>query len=172
MHVCAFFATLVLSQSIFISSTPTATYSTNTVVTQPQTVLVSNLSSLTKLQNVTDATIVNATSTAPTAPYPEESYSYRVPATLITLRLWPGFQIDPSVLKNTIYLAKGFTKFSVEHGCIGPLPSGCDPFESNDGYGAVVSLASVRFTFSSKPAPVLLLFPALGSPHPSLKRTC
>ena len=158
MYVCAFLATLVLSQSNFISSTPTATYSTKTVVTQPQTLLVSNPISLTYLQNLTDATIVNATSTAPTAPLSKESYSYKVPATLITLRLWPGFHMDPSVLKDTIHLAKAFTKSSVDHGCKGPLPRGCDPFEANGGYGVVVSLTSVRFTFSSKPAPVLLLF--------------
>ena len=161
MHTWAFFATLVVSQSISVSPTPTATYSTRTIVTQPQIVLVSNLSNLSYLQLPTDATIVDATSTIPTPPHPLESYVYSVPATPITLRLWPGFHIDPAVLKDTIYLAQRFTKYSIEHGYTGPLPKAYDPFESDGGFGAVVSLTSVCFTFSSKPAPVLLLFSTL-----------
>lgn len=162
MHAWAFFATLVVSQFISVSPTPTATYSTKTIVTQPQIVLVSNLSNLSYLQLPTDATIVDATSTIPTPPHPLESYDYNVPATPIILRLWRGFQIDPAVLKDTIYLAQRFTKYSIEHGHTGPLPKAYDPFESGGGFGTVISLTSVCFTFSSKTAPVLLLFSILA----------
>lgn len=158
MHAWEFFATLVLFQSIFISSTPTVTYSTKTIVSQPQTVLVRDFSSLTYLQPSPDATIVNATSTASIPPHLSEEYSYNVPNTSITLRLWPGFLIDSAVLKNTIYLAWLFTKSAIEHGSTGPLPKACDPFELDSGVGAVFSLTSVCFTFSSKSAPVLLQF--------------
>lgn len=79
--------------------------------------------------------------------------------------------MDPAVLKDTTYLAQKFTKSSIEHGSTDPLSKAYDPFESDGGLGAVVSLTSVCFTFSSKPAPVLLLFWASGSPPPSPRRT-
>ena len=158
MHAWAFSATLVLCQSIFISSTPTVTCSTKTIVSQPQTVLARDFSSLTYLQPPTAATIVNATSTAPTPPHLFEAYSYNVPDTSISLRLWPDFLIDPAVLDNTIYFAWVFAKSAIEHGSTGPLPKAYDPFESYSGFGAVVSLTSVCFTLSSKHVPVVLHF--------------
>ena len=158
MHAWAFFTTLVISQSIFISSTPTATYSIKTIVNQPQTVLFSNPRNPTYVQRPTDATIVNATSTLPTPPHPLESYRYDIPATPITLLLWSGFQIDPAVLKDTIYLAQRYIKYSIDHGRTGPLPKAEDPFESDGGFGAVVSLTSVCFTSLSSPPPFCYSF--------------
>ena len=58
-------------------------------------------------------------------------------------------------------MAQRFIIDSIGQGATGPLPEAYDPFESGGGFGAVVSLTSVCFAFSFKPAPVLLLFNAL-----------